>query len=63
MGLDAGEEKQKIERGRKELGATWASVDRWALSGEAALACGVCGRSITRPFSGGQGAGGRWNLC
>lgn len=35
MGLDAGEEKQKIERGQKELGAIWASVDRWALSGEA----------------------------
>lgn len=63
MGLDAGEEKQETERGREELGAAWANVDRWALSGKAG-ACLWCLWPQHHPaLFRGWGAGGRRNLC
>lgn len=58
MGRDAGEETREIERGREELGVTWANVDTGGLwASKLVLACGVCS-TVTQPVSGGDGGGG-----
>lgn len=58
MGRDAGEETREIERGWKELGVTWANVDRRALGREAG-ACLWCLRPPSPSlFRGGGGGGG-----